>query len=81
MQTLVSLATALLAAGLCAAPAAAQTLQKVADSNTVTVAYREASVPFSYLVDGQPVGFAVDLTAAIVDDLRRAVQRPALLVG
>lgn len=80
MQTLVSLSVALVVAGLCTAPATAQTLKKVTDSNTVTVAYRESSVPFSYLVDGQPVGFAVDLTAAIVDELRRAVQRPMLLV-
>lgn len=70
----------LIAASLGALPVAAQTLKKVADSNTITVAHREASVPFSYLVDGQPVGFAVDLTAAIVDDVRKAVQRPALAV-
>ena len=78
MKTFTSLATALIAAGLCALPAVAQTLKKVADSNTITVAHREASVPFSYLVDGQPVGFAVDLTAAIVEDVRRVLQRPAL---
>jgi ABC-type amino acid transport substrate-binding protein len=78
MKTFTTLATALIAAGLCALPAVAQTLKKVADSNTITVAHREASVPFSYLVDGQPVGFAVDLTAAIVEDVRRVLQRPAL---
>jgi glutamate/aspartate transport system substrate-binding protein len=78
MKTLKRSAAALIAASLCALPAAAQTLKKVADSNTITVAHREASVPFSYLVDGQPVGFAVDLTAAIVEDVRRVLQRPAL---
>lgn len=71
---------ALAAAGLAAIPVAAQTLQKVAAGNAITVAHRESSVPFSYLVDGQPVGFAVALTAAIVDDVRRATQRPALAV-
>jgi glutamate/aspartate transport system substrate-binding protein len=80
MKTLTSPAAALIAVALCALPAAAQTPKKVADSNTITitVAHREASVPVSYLVDGQPVGFAVDLTAAIVEDLRRVLQRPAL---
>ena len=78
MTTLTTLAAALMAAALCALPVAAQTLKKVANSNTITVAHREASVPFSYLVDGQPVGFAVELTAAIVEDLRRVLQRPAL---
>ena len=80
MKTLASLAAALIASGLYVVPATAQTLQKVADSNTITVAYREASVPFSYLVDGQPVGLAVDLTAAIVEAVRQAVQRPSRAV-
>jgi glutamate/aspartate transport system substrate-binding protein len=79
-KNLTALAAALIATGLIALPAVAQTLKKVADSNTITVAHREASVPFSYLVDGQPVGFAVELTAAIVDDLRQALKRPALAV-
>lgn len=79
MKSLTTLAAALIAACLYALPAAAQTLKKVADSNTITVAHREASVPFSYLVDGQPVGFAVDLTAAIIEDVRRVLQRPALI--
>jgi glutamate/aspartate transport system substrate-binding protein len=80
MKSAKVLAVALVTAGLSVLPAAAQTLQKVADSNTITVAHREASVPFSYLVDGQPVGFAVDLTAAIVEDVRQALRRPALAV-
>lgn len=80
MKSVSILAAALVTTGLSVLPAAAQTLQKVAASNTITVAHREASVPFSYLVDGQPVGFAVDLTTAIVDDLRQALQRPALAV-
>ncbi len=37
---------ALLAAGL-ATTASAQNLKKVADSNKITVSYRESSVPFS----------------------------------
>jgi glutamate/aspartate transport system substrate-binding protein len=65
MKTLATLAAALMAAALYALPVTAQTLKKVADSNTITVAHREASVPSSYLVDGQPMGFAVELTAAI----------------
>jgi ABC-type amino acid transport substrate-binding protein len=79
-KSLTTLVAALIAAGPFALPATAQTLKKVADSNTFTVAHREASVPFSYLVDGQPVGFAVELTAAIVEDVRQALKRPALTV-
>jgi ABC-type amino acid transport substrate-binding protein len=74
--------TALLATLACAAPVAmAQTLEKIASSNRITVGYREASVPFSYLA-GSPkaVGFAVDLTEAIVDEVKQQLNRPALAV-
>jgi glutamate/aspartate transport system substrate-binding protein len=59
----------------------AQTLKKVSDSNKMTVSYRESSVPFSYLLSPtKAVGFAVDLTEAIVDDVRTKLQRPNLEV-
>jgi ABC-type amino acid transport substrate-binding protein len=36
------------------------TLKKVADNKKITVAYRESSVPFSYLAGTAPVGFSVE---------------------
>jgi ABC-type amino acid transport substrate-binding protein len=60
----------------------AQTLKKIADSNKITVSYREASVPFSYLLGpSKPVGFSVDLTEAIIDDVRKKLDRPNLEVA
>ena len=52
------------------------TLQKVAASGRITLAYRESSVPFSYL-DGphQPIGFGVDIYAHVIDAVRRASGR------
>jgi glutamate/aspartate transport system substrate-binding protein len=78
------IATALVAAGVVALvpSAGAQTLKKIADSNKITVSYREAAVPFSYVSGpGKPVGFAVELTAAIVDDVRKALGKPDLEVA
>ncbi len=54
-----------------ALPVAAQeltgTLKKIKETGTITIGYRESSVPFSYLDDNQkPVGFAMDICAAIV---------------
>ncbi|MDB5890985.1 MAG: amino acid transporter substrate-binding protein family [Polaromonas sp.] len=75
---------ALMAAGLATLPfgAGAQTLKKVADSNKITVSYREASVPFSYLIGStKAVGFSVDLTEAIIDDVRKKLKKPALDVA
>lgn len=60
----------------------ADTLKKVADSNKITVAYRESSVPFSYLAGStKAVGFAVDLTDAVVEAVKKKLNKPNLEVG
>lgn len=74
----------LLAAGLATptATVSAQTLAKIAASNKITVSYREASVPFSYLISPtKAVGFSVDLTEAIIDDVRKNLKKPYLTVA
>lgn len=84
MKHLNIIASALLGAGLCTIvpSVGAQTLKKVSDSNKITVSYRESSVPFSYLVSpAKAVGFAVDLTDAIVGDVRTKLNRPNLEVA
>ena len=59
----------------------AQTLEKIASNNKITVSYREAAVPFSYaLSPTRAVGFSVDLTDAIVDDVRAKLKKPNLEV-
>jgi glutamate/aspartate transport system substrate-binding protein len=77
-----SLAAAALAAALLllAAPAAGQeaadvealsgTLKKVKAAGTITLGYRESSLPFSYLNRRQqPIGYAIDLCREIVEDV------------
>jgi glutamate/aspartate transport system substrate-binding protein len=73
---------ALLCTGLAATSASAQTLKKIADANKITVSYREASVPFSYLIgSSKAVGFSVELTEAIIDDVRKKIQKPDLQIA
>ncbi len=72
---------ALVASGL-VGNASAQTLQKVADANKITVSYREASVPFSYLIGSKTaIGFSVELTEAVIDDVRKKTKKPNLEVS
>ncbi len=76
-------ACALLALAWLAAPAAAQegTLKKIKDSGTITIGHRDASIPFSYYDDKQqPVGFAMDLCAKIVDAVKNELKMPKLEV-
>lgn len=71
-----------LMAALPAAPAAqADTLKKIADSGRITLAYRESSVPFSYLGGpNQPIGFGVDIALQVVEAVRQATGRRDLAV-
>jgi len=60
---------------------AEDTLKKVAESGRFALAYRESSVPFSYLVGaGKPVGFSMDVTTAIVQEVKRRTGHPILEV-
>lgn len=84
MKVLMLMSAALLSVGLIAVGSSvgAQTLEKITESNRVTVSYRESAVPFSYLISPhKAVGFAVDLTEAIVDDIKNALKKPYLEVA
>ena len=78
-----SLALALLA--FAAAPVLAQdsgTLKKIKDSGTITIGYRDASIPFSYLNDQQqPIGYAMDICNRIVDAVKTRLNMPNLKVA
>jgi glutamate/aspartate transport system substrate-binding protein len=72
---------ALLAAFAVALPALAQegTLKKVKDSGSITIGHRDASLPFSYYDDKQqPIGYAMDLCAKIVDAVKAELKMPSL---
>jgi glutamate/aspartate transport system substrate-binding protein len=57
------------------------TLSKIKSSGSITIGYREASIPFSYLgADQKPIGFSLDLCAAIVDRLKQDLGLPNLAV-
>ena len=55
------------------------TLKKIKDSGSITVGHRDASIPFSYYDDKQqPVGYAMDLCARIVDAVKTELKMPKL---
>jgi ABC-type amino acid transport substrate-binding protein len=52
------------------------TLAKVRESGSVTLGYRESSVPFSYLsARGEPIGYSIELCKAIVEAMSDAVHK------
>lgn len=68
-----------------ALPAQAQeltgTLKKIKETGSITLGFRESSVPFSYLDDKQqPVGFAMDICNKIVDAVKKELKLDKLEV-
>jgi ABC-type amino acid transport substrate-binding protein len=65
-------------------PAHAQqppTLDKIKSTGSITVAYRESSIPFSYLGgDAQPTGFGWEICQRIVAEAKKATGRNDLKV-
>ncbi len=80
------LAAALVSAFALSSQANAQelngTLKKIKDTNTISIGFRESSIPFSYLDDKQqPVGYAMDLCLKIVDAVRAELKVPGIKVN
>ncbi|KAB2901251.1 MAG: amino acid ABC transporter substrate-binding protein [Burkholderiaceae bacterium] len=81
MKLSAPLAAVLAAAAFAGTGAQADTLKKIAESGKITVAYRESSVPFSYLAGtGGPVGFSVEITNAVVEAVKKRLNNPAIKV-
>ncbi len=60
---------------------AAGTLEKVAQTGTIILGYRESAPPFSYVDDkNQPIGYSIDICVKIVDAVRRELKRPDIAV-
>ena len=84
-STLSKLTAGLLAASFLAAPVVAQeligTLKKIKDTGTITLGVRETSIPFSYLDDKQQaIGYSIDLCMAIVEEVKKELMMPTLVV-
>ena len=57
------------------------TLKKIKETGTITIGYRDSSIPFSYLDDNQkPVGFAIDICYKIVEAVKKELKLDKLAV-
>ncbi|MDO8177563.1 MAG: amino acid ABC transporter substrate-binding protein [Undibacterium sp.] len=60
---------------------AADTLARIRETQTITVAHREASFPFSFLSETKkPIGYSIDICLKIVEALKRELKMPQLTV-
>ncbi len=58
----------------------AGTLDKIRDTQTMVIAYREGQPPFSYLDGKQPTGYAVELCQKVAEAVKRELKLPSLNV-
>jgi glutamate/aspartate transport system substrate-binding protein len=71
----------LLSVGPAGAEELTGTLKTVKETGTITLGYRDASIPFSFLDDSQkPVGFAMDICNKIVDAVKKELKLDKLEV-
>jgi glutamate/aspartate transport system substrate-binding protein len=57
------------------------TLKNIKETGAITLGYRDSSIPFSYLDDGQkPVGYAMDICYKIVDAVKKELKLDKLEV-
>lgn len=60
---------------------AAGTLQKINESGTISIGFRESAPPFSYLsADRQAIGYSVDICVKITEAIKRELKRSNLTV-
>lgn len=60
------------------AASAGEVTDRIALRQQITIGYREESPPFSFLVNGQPVGYSIDLCRGIAERIRAELGKPNL---
>ncbi len=57
----------------------ADTLSKIRETKTITIAHRESSIPFSFLDENKkPVGYSIDLCLKIAEAIKEELKLPKL---
>ena len=68
--------------GTCSIANAADTMAKIKKNQQITVAYREATFPFSYLGKSKkPIGYSIEICDMLVDAIKRELKEPKLTVN
>ena len=61
-----------------AAATAGEVMDRIVRRDAIHIGYREESPPFSFLSNGQPVGYSIDLCRGIAERIRAVLGKPAL---
>lgn len=81
MKSAVSLLSLWLAVLFAPFAHAGPVMERIKQSGRIVIAHRESSVPLSYVVDGKPMGYAVDLCLKLADAVRKKLNLTTLTVS
>jgi len=57
------------------------TLAKVDRTGAITLGYREASFPLSYISKAGPIGYSIDLCLAVVDEIKHEIDKAEIKIN
>lgn len=60
--------------------ASSPTLSHIVATGEIAIGHRSSEVPFSYVVNGQPTGYAIDLCLQVIENLAKTLDLPDLKV-
>jgi ABC-type amino acid transport substrate-binding protein len=80
LRRLAAFAAVVLVPALASGAAPADTIKKIRDTKTVTIAYRTDALPFSFEQEKQPAGYTVELCKRVVASLERQLKVEPLAV-
>lgn len=61
--------------------ASSPTLSRIASTGEISIGHRTSEVPFSYEIDGQPTGYAIELCLNVIEGLRETLGLDELKVN
>src|SRR5689334_17039982 len=71
---------ALVLAALCAAPAQAETLERIKQAGKLTLGYRTDARPFSFDAGGKPDGYTIGICNAVAEEVKAEIGQADLAI-
>ncbi len=81
MSTLRTTLVGLVAASVCSASLGRGMLDRIAEKGQINLGYSESSAPFSFKIDGAPVGYSVDICRSVAERIKQETGKPQLQVN
>lgn len=81
LGTIATLAISLLASPWALAQSTDGIIDRIKEKKSLSIGYREASIPFSYLDEkGQPTGYSTDICIQVAETVKKALNLPDLKI-